>query len=243
MRHIFASLLLVGLCLPVGGQIQLASVVFDNVQQIALGGAVRIAKFTSGTSVTGNSPSVSGNNVLGVVTVDVDLNTPTGVTWGAGNNMTACTGSAMSGSGYGKAIYYILNPTAGVSTITITNSNTFNVLFAAVYFLNNANQVNPIDNCSNVLGASSSSDASTATVNAPNEFVIADNFQSVSGATISAGSGSTQPSGVNGNNSQFSWNTTYQIPTLLTGSITMNVSSTASATWRRNFLVARSFGR
>jgi len=91
----------------------------------------------SGTSLTFSSPNVSGSDTLGLVsfTRDVASNPVTNVTW----NGTAMTfidyqfdNFGANGS-TGVGLWYILNPTAGVTNVVVSASNGSNRAKAAFY--------------------------------------------------------------------------------------------------------------
>lgn len=245
MRRIFAfiAVAIVVLRLPLDGQIQLTPITFDNFQPLSFGNAARIAQFSAASTITGNSPSVSGNNVLGVVVVLNDIKAFSGVTWN-GVSMTACAGASASGASFVLGIYYLVNPAAGVSTVTasVTGGN-FNSGFAGVYYIPNVNPVNPVDNCSTATGTAATTFTGTATVNAPNEMVIADTVQTGNTSGLSAGSGSTQATSGTSGGANFAWNTTYRVLGAASGSTSMIVNSGSSNPWAQSLIVLRSFGR
>lgn len=91
----------------------------------------------TGTSLTFSSPSVSGSDTLGLVsfTRDVSSSPVTGVTW----NGTAMTlidsqyNNFGANGNTGVELWYIINPTAGVTNIVVSASNGSNRAKAAFY--------------------------------------------------------------------------------------------------------------
>lgn len=113
---------------------------------IAFGASTRGDNFgdSSATTVTWDSPSVSGTNLLAVVGVIIRGSgmSVSSVTWD-GVGMTLAPNSSITANGYLIVWYYLANPSTGVSTVVINGSN-FTSAFGDAAYYTDVDQTNPI---------------------------------------------------------------------------------------------------
>lgn len=211
-----------------------------NAFALTLGTGNRGASFSTTNSLTFSSPTVSGNNVLGMVLIGYFYSsapTISGVTWN-GVNMTLVPGATNTNLGTAVAIYYIVNPASGSTNVVVSaSSGDWTGLFAEAIFWTGANEQSPIDSSTTNTGAAASTFSGSLTTNHGNEYVVDTVVQTVSGVPNTTGSTTFIKNGNNGNQD---WGCGYHGNNAAAGSVAMTWSSTLSGRWLEGSVSIRS---
>ena len=157
--------------------------------------AIAFGAVTSGgnsptASITFNSPSVSGSNVMGVVSITFGGADGVDVVQWDGDDMSLVCKRAFGAYANFVYVYALYGVTAGVTSVYVHAANSANNLEASAAFYTGVEQINMLDS-SNVNGTGSSETSGSCSTN-----VIADNSWLVSalvstGTSVTAGANTT----------------------------------------------------
>lgn len=196
---------------------------------ITYGGSIRGASFSSSTnSLTFSSTVVAGSQRLGLVLVgNGNVTTGMAITWN-GVSMTEIPGAYMTANSEEVHIFYLIAPALGSTTIAVSTTTNWNLLFCTALLLNGVNQTAPIDTAHAVTGAASVNFSTTGTTNRLNEYVVDSIVQNAGAATLAATAPAVRDQ--NGNNGNFAWGSSHQSVSAIS-SPTVAWSSGNTATW------------
>lgn len=198
-------------------------------------GFQRLDNFGGSTTViTGNSPNVSGADTFGYVNV-IAIGTPSvsSVTWN-GVAMTLVPSSSLNASAGLVVSYYVVNPPAGVSTVTVNGSWSTRA-FANVNYATGVKQSAPIDgNAVTNSTASGTSLTTTKTTTSNNEYLISIVGSTAACTFLTMSSGTIESAGCDGVETFSSgWNSA---PTAGSNSIVWN-SGVSAALYASTFAI------
>lgn len=188
------------------------------------------------TSLTFDSPSVSGSNTLAVVILTTRGAQPvSGVTWNS-VSMTENVASYNNNGGTQQHVFYLVAPAAGVTSVVISASAAWGGIFADASYYTGVNQSTPVDTGGAGTGASSTTYAPTATTNNANEYVIAQ--ASLPNACSIPAADSPAVSSQSGCDGTFSWRSAYMsVASASTPTFSWTVGT--ANTWSWNWISIR----
>lgn len=192
-------------------------------------GAGANSSVVAATNTTGNfnSPNVSGANTIGWVAVgarDATLadTEASAVTWNGSSMTKSSTKKYTTATPYaGVSLWYIIAPTAGVTSINVTWTGTIDTGCAIASFFTGASQTGIPDASNGAEAAGGANPTVSVTTIADNSWVIDAIYDKIS-PTITVGAGQTQIGQLAPNGGGDSMASSYEGPKTPAGAVAMS---------------------